>query len=109
MERCTLLNLNGSRWEIWAALLTVTLAWGCSNSTPGNPIGRGTPDGGIDLAQHETGSDVACLAAAAPRKTLGSACGCDSDCDSGFCIDGVCCASACQDTCKACNVPGMMG
>ncbi len=39
--------------------------------------------------------------------TVGSACGVDAVCASGFCVDGVCCASACggdrQDDCQACS------
>jgi hypothetical protein len=32
-----------------------------------------------------------------------------SDCGSGFCIDGVCCATACLGTCQSCNVGGSAG
>src|SRR4029450_13886514 len=39
----------------------------------------------------------------------GEACGCDADCQSGFCADGVCCSTACAGTCKACNVQGSPG
>lgn len=42
-------------------------------------------------------------------KELGVACGCHEECDSGSCVDGVCCSSACEGTCQACNVPGKMG
>jgi len=105
-------NLIGRKLSV--RILSVLLLIGagqmsCSSNTPSGGPGRGGSDGGPDSIKRDAGSDVACLAAAAPRKTLGSTCGCDSDCDSGFCIDGVCCASACQETCKACNVPGMMG
>ncbi len=41
--------------------------------------------------------------------TLGSACGDDSLCESGFCVDGVCCERACRGTCKACGEPGSEG
>ena len=39
--------------------------------------------------------------------SLGEACGVASDCDSGFCADGVCCSSACGGSvadCQACTV-----
>ncbi len=39
----------------------------------------------------------------------GQACGCNSDCQSGFCVDGVCCNSACTEACKTCNGQGAPG
>ena len=38
----------------------------------------------------------------------GHACGAATDCQSGFCVDGVCCKSAC-DTCFTCAKPGNAG
>jgi hypothetical protein len=29
---------------------------------------------------------------------------CRAECVSGYCVDGICCASACTGTCRACNV-----
>ena len=37
---------------------------------------------------------------------LGFPCGAPSECDSGFCVDGVCCAGACDGTCEACDGSG---
>src|SRR5688572_26751922 len=34
---------------------------------------------------------------------VGQGCGSPSECSSGFCVDGVCCASACGDACAACS------
>ena len=39
----------------------------------------------------------------------GQACSCDNDCQSQFCVDGVCCNTACVGTCMACNVQGSPG
>lgn len=39
----------------------------------------------------------------------GNACTNGALCSSGFCVDGVCCASACSGTCLACNLPGLEG
>ncbi len=39
----------------------------------------------------------------------GSSCSSDSQCDSGFCVDGVCCSSSCTAECSACNNSGHLG
>ncbi len=40
---------------------------------------------------------------------LGNACAESAECGSGFCVDGVCCESACVGTCDACGEAGMFG
>ena len=37
------------------------------------------------------------------------ACTTADECGLGFCVDGVCCGSACTGTCQACNLPGSVG
>ncbi|HEY0714451.1 MAG TPA: hypothetical protein VGF45_17335, partial [Polyangia bacterium] len=37
------------------------------------------------------------------RKQLGASCAANSECITGFCADGVCCNSACTDTCRRCD------
>jgi hypothetical protein len=44
-----------------------------------------------------------------PKKAMGLTCVAANDCASNFCVDGVCCGSACTDTCQACNVIGAVG
>ena len=44
-----------------------------------------------------------------PRRSNGAACAVRSQCASGFCVDGVCCASACAGVCQACNLSGSLG
>ncbi len=39
----------------------------------------------------------------------GGACKAPTDCDSGFCVDGVCCSSPCSGPCEACDVAGAFG
>jgi hypothetical protein len=39
----------------------------------------------------------------------GTACSSAVACASGFCVDGVCCQSACSDTCVSCNQAGRAG
>lgn len=38
-----------------------------------------------------------------------SKCATDTDCNSGFCVDGVCCNSKCEGQCQACDVSGHAG
>jgi hypothetical protein len=42
-------------------------------------------------------------------RALAAACTDGSQCQTGFCVDGVCCESACRDVCRACNLPDMGG
>lgn len=37
------------------------------------------------------------------KKAQGLACSANTDCGTGFCVDGVCCESACTDACTACS------
>ncbi|MBM4378171.1 MAG: S8 family serine peptidase [Deltaproteobacteria bacterium] len=39
----------------------------------------------------------------------GTACTASNQCNSGFCVDGVCCSTACTGTCSACNLAGNAG
>lgn len=43
------------------------------------------------------------------KKSLGTACGDQTECKSGFCADGVCCNSTCDGQCNACDVAGSAG
>jgi len=58
----------------------------------------------------EPSADGRCVTAGAAATTPNSAaCTCDNECASGFCTDGVCCASACNGTCLSCALPGNEG
>ncbi len=50
-------------------------------------------------------SGNACL----PKKANGEACGATNECLSGYCVDGVCCDTACDKICEACNKAGKLG
>ncbi len=41
------------------------------------------------------------------RSGLGVACSARTDCQSGFCVDGVCCDSACDGVCEQCSSAGV--
>jgi hypothetical protein len=43
------------------------------------------------------------------KLAMAAACTSDPQCGSGHCVDHVCCASDCAQTCSACNLPGSIG
>ena len=43
------------------------------------------------------------------KSEQGGSCATDSQCGSGNCVDGVCCNTACEGQCQACDVPGLVG
>jgi hypothetical protein len=58
--------------------------------------------------EHDTCTGTnACDPSGACKKKKGQACAAGSECVSGACVDGVCCASACNQACEVCNAtPG---
>ncbi len=53
--------------------------------------------------------DSTCDGAGACRNDLGRTCSSSSQCASGNCVDGVCCATAACGTCQSCGVPEFRG
>jgi hypothetical protein len=43
------------------------------------------------------------------KRKNGQVCTSPDDCESGQCVDGVCCESACEGACRSCNLPGSPG
>jgi hypothetical protein len=66
--------------------------------------------GGSDAARANEGSaaDLSFQNEAGAR-SLGAACQQPNDCDTGNCVDGVCCDSPCTELCADCNVAGSVG
>src|SRR6185503_15287169 len=42
-------------------------------------------------------------------KKLGQACAAGAECEMNYCVDGVCCASACTGACRSCALPSAPG
>jgi len=95
------------------AVVAVALALGAAvggcKSSSGNPTdGGGKLEGGVDGAKC-TGAGDAGGNGTGGTKMNGDACACAGDCQSGFCVDGVCCNTACTEACKACDTQGSPG
>ncbi len=56
-------------------------------------------------------ADAFCTTAStcATKKKNGGACGAAKECQSGYCVDGLCCNAACTGQCEACDVPSNEG
>jgi hypothetical protein len=63
-----------------------------------------SPDGGGDR-----NSDASADVVVAQPLANGSACQRGGECESGNCVDGVCCESTCTSLCRSCGLPGSLG
>lgn len=75
-------------------------------ATGGNEAGDAGGAGGSGGATSGGGSSGSGGNAGLP---IAAPCGMGGDCDSGFCVDGVCCADACAGLCMSCNEPPEAG
>ena len=50
-----------------------------------------------------------CVAGTCGKKPLGARCSDASQCSSGFCENGACCATSCAGNCRSCALPGTEG
>jgi hypothetical protein len=83
------------------AATTETCMQGCANGVCPAPCGANNPC----LAGLYCDATAVCK----PKKAMGLSCTTGDECTLGFCVDGVCCGSACTGTCQACNLPGSIG
>jgi hypothetical protein len=102
------------------ATLVLTFVLGCKVDE--RKVRVSSPDGGASSgvgalepgpsgapgASGAEGQDPSSLAGIAAG-SMGAACGQGIDCDSGHCVDEVCCDSPCTELCAACNLPGSVG
>ena len=83
----------------------------CPSTPDPDQRGCGSDDGGADADSDgplaDTGVDV--CADGGCNRPVGTSCSVEAQCTSGFCVDGVCCASACTGPCRSCNQPNMDG
>ena len=107
------------------ALFVLILLSGCptTNSDPPPSTGAGgtagAPAAGGTAGQGTSGLDAGVVgestklpsdaAVGDPGKPLAEGCAANSECASGFCVDGVCCNAACGDQCYSCNLAGSAG
>ena len=93
------------------ASVLVCVALGAVGCTPAQFGKADLGDGG---RQDGTAADVTPPHTCPPEtpsqsKGMAESCSCDRECRTGFCADGVCCTTACGQTCMACNLPSSLG
>jgi hypothetical protein len=78
-----------------------------SNDTPASDVAIDKPtDGGAgDVGTDSPGTD----SGGTQRQPLGTSCLLATECESAFCVDGVCCNTACNDICVSCALQGAVG
>ena len=87
------------RSAVAAVAVVVVLGLGaCGSSNKGTAT--------IDASSDAAGG---CTAGGTAAGTPGETCGCDRDCQSGFCVDGVCCNTACTGDLQGLQRPGLAG
>lgn len=73
---------------------------GGSGGVGGSGSGGSGASGGTGASSGAAGSSGS---GGSGPKSNGDVCGAASECDSGFCVDGVCCNKACDGTCESCS------
>jgi len=112
-ERLAYEGHSAGAWLAASAL--VVLALGCADAKYEKDVPADAGDAG-DAKRISDGQPDApvtpgvCGPGAIDRsKGKAEACDCDRECQTGFCVDGLCCTSACGEPCKACDLPSSLG
>ena len=91
----------------------VTLRWTGGNGT--YSIFRSTSPDDVDAPGNGIGTaEGTSFVDSPPAGTFfyevrAASCASSEGCPTGFCVDGVCCDSACVGTCRSCSIPGSAG
>jgi hypothetical protein len=111
----------------YLAVFALTLLSGCPTTNSAPPLPSGDAGGGgagaADGAAGQTTNNDAGTTGPAETtklptpdaavgnagKPLAEGCAANSECASGFCVDSVCCNTACDGQCSICNPPGALG
>ena len=99
------------RVVVAATLVAIGTLASCHKSTS-PPNGDGGHDGPTDIKPKvdggTDGSADACVASGTPG-AIGAACSCNGQCASKFCVENVCCSSACTEGCQTCSAADSVG
>ena len=97
-SRSSACNASGMGAAVSGRPLCQALSGGCTGTTAPAyaPVARGT-----DPFNECNG--LGCDGSGQCATKLGGACTSNSSCSSNYCVDGVCCNSACNGSCMACN------
>jgi hypothetical protein len=84
-------------------------AYSCTSSGTCNVTCPAAPPGDVCATQCKPGNRCDSSGKCVPDRGLGQTCTKGCECQSGNCVDGVCCNSACGGPCQACNLAGKVG
>ena len=93
--------------ELWNGTTTWTLTSALGSAVQGHTATL-LPNNMVLIAGGLSGSTTRSLAALYDA-SFSLACTSSSQCATGFCVNGVCCDTACTGTCGACNLTGKVG
>ncbi len=117
MSLTLLLRRRSAATAVATLLLSAVVgAAGCSShggrpqSHPdGGAAGHGGAGGGPPATDGGADGPVSTCGAMGPKITIGKSCSCDAECDSGHCVEGVCCGTDCSSGCATCSAPASPG
>jgi hypothetical protein len=99
-----------TRWFLRAPLVVATLLASAGCTSILGDFNSGSGDASTGPAHDSSTSDALASGDGSGGLPLGTACTATTVCGGGHsCVDGVCCESACDGVCEACNVAGMVG